>query len=96
MIHNFATKPLPNIPRTDTLIAVATALRLNPREVLDAAAVSVGLTPREPDEPHENRAQIEALVSLVRDRPADQLEHLNRVVGDLVRMIDNTAGRTSE
>ncbi|MGH8963830.1 MAG: hypothetical protein ACRDXB_00640 [Actinomycetes bacterium] len=96
MLHNFATKPLTNIPRVETLRAVAAALRVDPREVLDASAEAVGLTPRAPDPELANRAQIEAIVSLVRDRPAGELEHLHRVVGDVVRLIDNTTGRMSD
>lgn len=96
MLHNFATKPIPNIPRVDTIRAVAAAIRVHPRDVLNAAAESVGLTPRDPDPEIANRVHVEAIVSLVRDRPADQLEHVRRVVGDVVSIFDNGARRDSE
>jgi transcriptional regulator with XRE-family HTH domain len=96
MIHNYATKPLTNIPRVETLRAVAAALRVDPRTVLDAAAEAVGLSPREPDHGLANQAQVQAIVSLVRDRPASELEHVRRVLGDVVHMLDNTVARSSE
>jgi hypothetical protein len=96
MIHNYATKPLTAIPRVETIRAVAAALRVDARSVLDAAAESVGLTPRDPDRDVDNRTQVEAIVSLVRDRPASELEHVRRVVGDVVHMLDNTGSRSSD
>ena len=91
MIHNLASKPLTSIPGVNTIRALSVALNVAPRRVLDAAAESVGLEPL--DAPEEtNAAQVEAIVSLLRDRPAPELEHLGRVVSDVVRLIDSTSG----
>lgn len=95
MLHNLARKPLDNIPRVETIHAIATALGVSPRLVLDSAAESVGLSAEQPDPSVTNRAQVESLVALVRHRPPEEVEHLSRVVGDVVRALDSRSPTTT-
>lgn len=88
MIHNFATKPLTNIPRVDKIRAIAAALRVSPRQVLDSAAESVGLTAEPPSADVTNQPQIERLLAVLRHRDPQEVEHLSRVVDTVVRALD--------
>lgn len=91
MIHVLATKPLTNIPRVETIHAIAAALGIEPREVLDAAAESVGLIAQASDtlQPVTNREQVEALLAVVRHRPPEQVEHLSRVIRTVAAALDD-------
>lgn len=94
MLHNVASKPIKNIPRLDTINAIAAALSVSPRTVLDASAESLGLM--QPDDELTSvtsRHQVEALLSVVRHRAPDEVEHLNRVVRAVTSALD--AGRSN-
>lgn len=94
MLHNLVSKPIKNIPRMDTLSAISVALGVSTRTVLDASAETLGLT--QPDDDLTDvtsRSQVEALLSVVRHRDPDELEHLNRVVRAVASALD--AGRSN-
>jgi hypothetical protein len=90
MLHAFATKPLPNIPRVETIHAIAAALRVSAKEVLDASAESVGLLAASESELQNvtNRTQVNALLAVIRHRPPDEVEHLSRVVRTVADVLD--------
>lgn len=89
MLHVFATKPLANIPRVETIHAVSAALGVSPRRVLDAAAESVGLTTTHLQQNVTNRTQIEAVLAIVRHRPPKEIEHLSRVLSEVAQALDS-------
>lgn len=96
-LHNYATKPIRNIPRLEAIHSIATAIGVPPRSVLDASAESLGLTlPVDEEELRTvtSRSQVEALLSVVRHRDPEELEHLNRVVRVVTSALD--AGRNPE
>lgn len=98
MIHTLATAPLKNIPRVDTIHALSAALLVSPKEILDAAAESVGLVAAAPDsESHNvtNRTQVAALLAVVRHRPPDEIEQLSRVVRTVAEALDARAPQGS-
>lgn len=93
MIHHLVSKPVESIPRVNTIHALAAALGVAPRAVLDAAAESVGLAPTPHDELTNvtNRSQVQALLAVVGHRPPDEVEQLSRVVRTVAEALDARA-----
>lgn len=90
MLHSFATKEVQNIPRVETIHAIAAALRVSAKDVLDASAESVGLlaAPESELQTVTNRTQVNALLAVIRHRPPDEVEHLSRVVRTVADALD--------
>lgn len=72
MLHTFATRPLLNIPTTASLHAIAAALDVEPREVLEAAARSIGMTPTVVELNRTSRA----MLTLLADRSPAEIDAL--------------------
>lgn len=92
MIHHFTVGELKNIPTTESLLAVAAAIDVDPDEVLAAAAESIGITTREL---HLDRGT-RALLALLENRTPEQIEALEAVVRSVTRAFDVAASDQDE
>lgn len=86
MLHHFTDpdRDLKNIPTTDSLLAIAAAIDVDPDEVLAAAAESIGITTRDL---HLDRGA-RALLAMLEDRTPDQIAALEAVVRTVTRALD--------
>jgi hypothetical protein len=83
-LHFIALQEWKNIPSTDTILAVAAAIGVEPDEVLNAAAASVGIQTRFMEFDHGTRA----VIGLLENRTPDQIRALEDVLRSVTRAMD--------
>jgi hypothetical protein len=84
-LHFIALQEWKNIPSTDTILAVAAAIQVQPDEVLNAAATSVGITTRFMELDHGTRA----VIGLLENRTPEQIRALEDVLRTVTRAMDS-------
>jgi transcriptional regulator with XRE-family HTH domain len=86
MWHHWASDRWSDIPATEVIHGIAAGLGVDPDEVLDAAAKSVGITPREL---HLGRGT-RAILALMESRTPEEIEALEAVVRSVTKAMDAT------
>lgn len=85
-LHNRALQPFENMPDTETITAIAAAIKVTPEQVLNACAASIGLATVGPGM-LDHDAQ--AIMALIENRPSAQLRALEDIIRSVTRAMDN-------
>jgi hypothetical protein len=87
MFHHLAENDITNIPPTDSLLGIAAAIDVDADVVLNAAAESVGIQPREV----QLGASTRGVLALLEQRSPEEIAALESVLRSVAKAMDTAA-----